>query len=427
MRKGTYRAAQVKDVNIKKLAEAVGGGKVVFAVDVGKEVPFAAVVNERGEILSTVKWRQPAETHFVVGWLGQLGASRVEAVMEPSGTYGDALRGQLLAAGYEVYRVSPKRVHDAAEVYDGVPSKHDAKDAAIIAKLHLEGASEPWPMRTEQDRELMAAVAWMDWHQEQFGRGLGRLEALLARHFPEMGELLELGSATQLALLGAYGSAGEMARHAEEARELMRKVGGHLLKEAKIEALLEAARTSSGLEPVAAESKMLQHLCAELARHREQEQKAERQVLALAKEDEVLVSMGTVVGKSSAVGIQAAMGAPKRYGKARQFLKALGLNLKENSSGKAVGGLHITKRGNSMARRLLFLAALRKVKDDALVRAWYEQRVHRQGGSKIKALVAVMRKLAAALWHVGVHGGSFDARQLFDVRRLGLEATPAGS
>jgi transposase len=401
---------------------------VVFAVDVGKEVPFARVVKEDGEGLVTVKWKQPSQTREVVEWLGQLGARKVEVVMEPSGTYGDALRGQLLSAGYEVYRVSPKRVHDAAEVYDGVPSRHDAKSAAIIGKLHLEGASEPWPLRPEQDRELRAAVQLMDLHQEQFGRALGRLEALLARHFPELGELLELGSATMLALLEAFGSASGVAAKAEEARGLMRKVGGHLLSAEKIEAVLTAARCSSGLEPTAGERELLQRLCAELGRQRTEAHRAERWVVKLSQEDEALRAMSSVVGKSSAVGIQAAVGAPKRYGKARQFLKAIGINLKDNSSGKAKkGGLHITKRGNSMARRLLFLAALRKVKDDPLVRTWYELRVHKEGGSRIKALVAVMRKLAAALWHLGVHGGLFDARRLFAVGPLQFQAAATGA
>ncbi len=37
--------------------------------------------------------------------------------------------GSCAVGGIALYRVSPKRVHDAAEVYDGVPSLHDAKAA----------------------------------------------------------------------------------------------------------------------------------------------------------------------------------------------------------------------------------------------------------------------------------------------------------
>ena len=83
--------------------------------------------------------------------------------MEPSGSYGDAFRHFLWGRGIPVYRVSAKRSHDAAEVYDGVPSSHDAKSAAIIAKLHRDGASELWPLRTESQRDLRAMVTTMDW------------------------------------------------------------------------------------------------------------------------------------------------------------------------------------------------------------------------------------------------------------------------
>ncbi len=35
--------------------------------------------------------------------------------------------------------MNAKRVSDAHEIYDGVPSLHDAKSATIITRLHREG------------------------------------------------------------------------------------------------------------------------------------------------------------------------------------------------------------------------------------------------------------------------------------------------
>ena len=57
---------------------------------------------------------------------------------------------------------------------------------------------------------------------------------------------------------------------------------------------------------------------------------------------------------------------------------------------------------------------------DPVVKAWYEHKVARQGGKyKNKAVVAVMRKLAAALWHVA-RGKVFDSKLLFDAAKLGF-------
>ena len=106
------------------------------------------------------------------------------------------------------------------------------------------------------------------------------------------------------------------------------------------------------------------------------------------------------------------------------YQKALGLNLKEKSSGKHQGALHITKRGPGVARLFLYLAALRLVQRDPIVKAWYAKKVARQGGiAKNRAVVAVMRKLAKALWHVA-GGATFDSRKLFDVSRLRLVMEP---
>lgn len=96
----------------------------------------------------------------------------------------------------------------------------------------------------------------------------------------------------------------------------------------------------------------------------------------------------------------------------------MGLNLKEHSSGKHQGQLKITKRGPARARQYLYLAVLRWLQREPLIAAWYQAKVQRDGGHlKGKALVALMRKLAKALWHVA-RGQAFDADQLFDRQAL---------
>lgn len=92
---------------------------------------------------------------------------------------------------------------------------------------------------------------------------------------------------------------------------------------------------------------------------------------------------------------------------------------REEGSGKKHGQLHLTKRGSSKARRYLWLAALRMLIDDDVVRAWYRKKVARDGGKKKKAVTAVMRKLAKALYVVA-RGEPFDSTKLFDVTRLEL-------
>jgi transposase len=113
------------------------------------------------------------------------------------------------------------------------------------------------------------------------------------------------------------------------------------------------------------------------------------------------------------------LGSMEGYANAGSVIKSLGLNLKERSSGKHKGQLRITKRGSGSARMYLYMAVLRLVKNNTIIRAWYQKKIIRDGGLKMKALVAIMRKLASALWHVG-KGEKFDAALLFDSNRLAI-------
>ena len=75
-------------------------------------------------------------------------------------------------------------------------------------------------------------------------------------------------------------------------------------------------------------------------------------------------------------------------------------------------------------RKYLFLAAMRLVQTDPIARAWYQARSAWKGDDKGKALVAVMRKLTRALFHVA-GGEPFDARKLFDTRKLAINPEAA--
>lgn len=340
--------------------------------------------------------------------------------MEPSGTYGDSLRHALQAAGLMVYRVKPKQVHDARELYDGVPSSHDAKSGATIGWLHLLGRSVLWEAETCEQRELAAAVRLMTMHRDSFQQVQNRLEAQLVRYWPELLELLELDSASLLSLLGRFGSPKSVASRSSEARELLVQVGGHYLKSAKIEQVVESAEKSLGVAMLAAEVRALRELAQEGRRLQQAWQRAKSWVKTLAQRSSAVRDLGDQVGISTASVFSVELGRFDSYESPRQLVKAAGLNLKERSSGQRRGQLAITKRGPSRTRQYLYLAALRWLQKDPYARAWYEAKVARDGGRlKRRAIIALMRKLLSGLWWVG-QGEDFDSGRLFDLKRLGL-------
>ena len=423
-KRSPYKVAPVKSLDASPLVEDVEDQRVIVGIDVAKEKMVAAVVDEGDAVLKIVGWSHPIETAGFVELVRALAGSAadVAVAMEPSGVYGDALRWQLIEAGFEVHRVSPKKSYDASEIYDGVPSSHDGKSSAIVAWLHGQGKSEPWPVRTERERGLTALLRVLEVHSKQFRQNRNRLEGFVARHWPELTRYLDLDKATLLELLLAYGGPAAVAANLGQARELMLRVGGAALGREKVEAVLESAQHTVGMPQVAEEVAMVQAIAAEARRNQKSERAARGRVEELSAAEGSTKEMQAVVGKTTAAVIVAAAGDPLNYESPQAFQKSVGLNLKERSSGKKVGALRITKRGSGTARMFLYMASLRLIQSDETVRAWYTKKVARDGGrQKIKAVVAVSRKLTLALWHVA-RGEEFDSSKLFDRRRLGLSS-----
>jgi len=423
MKKRIYRAVNVKDVSFEALFRAVEGKRIVVGIDVAKEVFYAALMSEAPEVCTIVKWNHPKQTRQFVGLLKALAASCLDVAMEPSGTYGDALRFLLFDSGIPVFRVSAKRTHDAAEVFDGVPSKHDPKDAVIVARLQLDGLSEPWPLRSEQERDLAAGVNTMSFFSDQFQQNICRLEGKLARHWPEVTSLLKLGSKTLLCLLRDVGDPAFVAKATEKSRSVMRRAGGNFLCSEKIDAVIASAGHTLGVPLTAGERRALAVLAGDALRARSEKQKAEVHLKHLCRSDPSICAMGKVVGQTTAAVLFCCVGDPNHFAGAAAYEKCAGLNIKERSSGRYQGKRKITKRGSGMARKWLFLATLRLIRDCPEVRAWYERKIQRDGGKHKKSgVVAVMRKLIQALWHVG-RGEAFDPARMYNQNLLSLDRT----
>ncbi len=411
-----YRAIPVQKLDWSRVHTAAGEGRLVAAIDVAKDVQFMTLMREDRSVIHTVKWSHPDHTRHLTECLGGLGAERIEAVMEPSGTYGDALRGCLRAAGIGVYRVSPKKVHDAAEVYDGVPSMHDAKAAYVIGRLHLEGVTRLWVDPDDQRRRLQVQLNRLADARDRAQRLSSRLEALLARHWPEGPRLMDSQSVSWLQLLAGYGDPAAVAADRDEAAALLRRVGGHRLRAAKIEALLASAANTVGMRCIEIEAERLRELAAEQIELRRRCRSLERALAREVPHDGGLDAQARAVGTVTAVVLRCALGGVDAYPNAASYAKAAGLNLKERSSGKHRGQLKLTKRGPGVVRFYVYFAVLRLIAHDGPAQAWYRAKVARDGGLTGPAVGALMRKLIRALWHVG-HGEAFDETKLFGAVR----------
>lgn len=414
MKREAYRAVDVKQVFVESLVADKAGVAAVVGLDVAKSDFLATVRWLDGRFERPWRAKSPEEIPDMLHRLQRLADGRsLTIAMESTGTYGDALRQALTDAKLTVHRVSGKAVHDYAEIFDGVPSQHDGKDAAMVAELAAMGKSSPWPYEplTEFDQELRYLVERMDVQQRIGMLWLGRLESLLARHWPEATQYLELNSETLLQVLVEYGGPAALAADAKAAKRI-KGWGGSFLKSDKIERFVQVSASSVGVRQTAVDRRRMQE-CAQaalLAKH--EVQKASGTLEKLAQGHAIIARQATVLGWATACVLWVYLGDPANYHCAEAYRKAMGLNLKERSSGRYQGQLKITKRGPGAVRRWLYFAAMRLVQQPGVVE-WYEvKKGQRVKGGK-RALIAVMRKLALGLYVLGVGTEPFDVRRLF--------------
>ena len=153
-----YRRVSVNEIDREQLLELAkehGNPGTVLGLDIA-----------RNEIVACLRWGQdhferpwkiinPKETGVLVE-LCELLKSHCTGFrigLESTGTYGDVIRYALSESGISVQRVSGKAVSDYHEIFDGVPSQHDGKDAAMVAELVAHGKGTLWPFATLSEHE----------------------------------------------------------------------------------------------------------------------------------------------------------------------------------------------------------------------------------------------------------------------------------
>lgn len=421
-KKHTYRTTDVQKVSFVRLLETLKDEKVIIGVDVAKTRQVASVCNGQGIKELLVHFDHPMQTGLFFGLLAELrrGGKQVELVTEPTGTYGDALCHQAHEQGIEVYQINPARSHAMAEALDGVHSFHDAKDATVIARLHAQEATSRWRPAPEMQRELRALVAQREVYQRQEEVCQGQLEALLARHWPEGQQVLNLR--TQRSTL-------ELLRRAPSPEaivalgEVQVRMQLRWLKGDAVQKLWDAARQSSGVPMLPQEAELVRTLVGEVLRAQEAKKQLEEKIQEHTQRQDATRRVAALVGPTTAAVLVGHLGPLGAYHSPKALEKAMGLNLKEASSGRdrfkqQRPGVHLSKRGPGEVRKYWYLATLRWLQVDWIARAWYQQRsaYHEERG-KGRAVVALMRKLVRALWHSS-RGATYDPERLFDVRRL---------
>ncbi len=347
----------------------IQSNRVVIGVDIAKEDSVAVAQMGDGTLMKPLRFKTTAEgfaalVAYAKRAVDASGAEGFVVSLEPTGHYGWPLVSWLLSRGVEVYRVEPLHTSRVKELYDGTRRKTDAKDAVIIADLCRRGLCGRWHVRTGAFAELRVLSRRRQQLVKQRSAATNRLHRHLDEVFPELRRLFaRMTSATVLALLGLVPTPmAVLALPLETLTALVRKASRGQLGEARALELRQAASASVGAtEGLAAHALAIRHAVEELDHVWRQIREVERAMLRQLEAVPYANRMLSIprLGVITVATLLAELGDFRGYRRAAQLIKMAGLDLVEISSGQLRGKRHISRKGRSYARQMLYLAALR--------------------------------------------------------------------
>ncbi len=316
---------------------------------------------------------------------------------ESTGSYGEPLQHFLMKRPVSMVQVNPMHTKRLKELQGNSPGKTDRKDPKVIADIielgHAltvvipEGAAAELRRLTQaRERAIRRRTALFN-----------QVQDLVFILFPEFLQVMkDIKTRSAQYLLRYYPSSEDIIRCGLEAlSSILRRVSRGKLNQERAQALYEASEHSVGLqEGRQAILWEIQELLSEIEFSDKFIEKVEQEMAVLLPEIPYSHSILSLkgIGEVTAAGLIGEVGDFRKFHTIAEVLKLAGLNLFEISSGKHKGNRHITKRGRSLLRKILFFAALNTVRKGGVMHDVYQRHLD-QGMPKIKALVAIARKL----------------------------------
>jgi len=382
----------------------------VVGVDAGK-FAHTLVVRPRGQPDSrpfsfpTTRAGFEAAAAFLQAQAPGAELSQMLAGIEFAGNYGFTLAHFLDQLGVPVVSVLPAHTKRWKDVAHNQPLKTDAKDAGTITDLLGQGHFVSFPFLAPAYADLRYLVAARERLSLLRRAAMTQLRSLLQVVFPEFEAIFPLlTKKTPVALLRAFPTPEDLLRasKAKVLRVLHTASRGHLGAET-YQQLVTAARATLGLP--GAQCRLRQEIALVLERLALFEQQMKTLEAAMVDalqgvpETPYLLSIPKIAPVTAAVFL-GSIGDPRAYESGRQILRVAGLSLVERSSGILRGTQRISKRGRPLLRQAAYMFAVRSITKGGLFRAEYEALCQRNGGQKMKAVVAVMRSGLRLLYSV---------------------------
>lgn len=396
---------------------------LVVGIDVAKKKHYAQIVDQMG-----VPVGKPFSFHnnmdgferlecTILQAQAKLGLSKIVIGFEPTGHYHKPLAQWLQDKGYTVVIVGTAVTKHHKEDLDNSPLKSDTKDATLIATLISQGNYLSLILPRAEFAELRILTNTRRQQRMQLTRLLNNVTALLDEFFPEFSTLFKnkLGLSATWVMRNCPWPSDISAMPLETLAEKIKEASNSRQGLKKAQALKAAAERSIGVtRGLASARRQLNLLLDGIQETQKRLEEIETQMGNALTEIGMANSLLSIpgVGVITAASFLGEIGDPNQYTDWRQVQKLAGLNIVSSSSGEHAGKSHISRRGRSGLRCLLFQSTVCLVAKDPQFKALYRyfQTRTRNPLCKKAALVAVSEKLLRVMFCLAQTGRIYDPR-----------------
>jgi len=152
---------------------------MVLGIDVSKaSFDVVLLADERSKGIHKIFPNMPRGFKELRDWLVKQGVRELHACLEATGSYGLPLAEYLVAEGYPVSVVNPKRIKHYAKSRLS-RNKTDKQDASVIARFCLKERPNPWLPLAPEVKQLQALVRRLEDLKDLKQQEQNRLEATL--------------------------------------------------------------------------------------------------------------------------------------------------------------------------------------------------------------------------------------------------------
>jgi transposase len=330
---------------------------------------------------------------------------------ESTGPYAEPIANYLRKKPVKLVQVNPMHTKRIKELTGNSPNKTDKKDPRVIADVISLGHSLTTVIPEGAAAQLRRLTHARERAMERRTAMNNQLQDLIFVIFPELCDIVKPSTKTGMYLIKNYPNPERIISIGIETLcNIVRKISRGKLGIDRVEKLYHAAKESVGItegkEAILLETS---HLVSNIeAENRYIEGLEERMMMYLEQipySHSILSIKG--IGNITAAGLIGEVGDFKKFKTISEVMKLAGLDLFEVSSGKHRGRHHISKRGRALMRKLLFFTAINTVKSHGIMYAWYQKMLN-NGTPKIKALIAVSRKLLRIIFALARDNTQYD-------------------